>query len=178
MDKQLLRFINGEVNYVETMCGLGREQVDHERSFMTVKPTELCTNEPLYGFWNSNKAKTKKLQAKKPSKKTYYTKVFIKEIKKYSRNKLSYEYMGMYLHLTAFMERDSGYLICSRGKKKRNMNRSDLAKILSISDSTVRRFIAKLEELNLIEHDNGFKISGSLFAKGRNVPCESNLNKE
>lgn len=179
MDKQLLKFLNREVNYVETMCGIGREPLD-ERDFMTIKPKELCIDEPLYGFWNSNRTdvKPEKDEAQKPSKKTYYTKVFIKELIKYPKEKLSYEYMGIYLHLTAFMERDSGYLICGRGKKKRNMSKSDMAKILNISESTVRRLIDKLEELNLIEQDNGLKILGSLFAKGRNVPCESNLNKE
>lgn len=190
MDKQLLKFLNKEVNYIDTMCSVGREPLDQGREFMTIKFKEIQTDAPMYQFWHSSRKKAKpsnaeetlekpKQERKTNGKKSYYAKVYISEIKKYPKKKLSYEYAGMCLHLTASIEWESGFLIIGRGKKRRNMNKQDIIRILEISDSTFRRFMSKLKELKLMEYDEkGYRMIGKLFGKGREIQCESNLKKE
>ncbi len=188
MDNQLLKFINREVDYVETMCGIGREPLGKGKDFVMISPKELQSEKPLFSFWNTNKSKptkpivgenTESVQTNKQRKRrTFYAKVYIAGIKKYPKDKLSYDYAGMCLHLIPFIEWDSGHLVMGRGKNKKIMDRKDIAEALLISDSTVRRFLSKLEELKLIKCENKrYSMIGDLFAKGREV-CESSLKKE
>lgn len=189
MDKQLLKFLNKEVRYVDTICGVGIEPLGN-REFVTIKFKELNTDVPAYSFWNNPYKKPSKLeseleseieleaegwlqQKRKPKhsgNKLAYAKLYISEIKKYPKDKLSYEYAGMCMHLASFIEWDTGYLVTGYGKRKRYMKRQSIAKTLDVSDSTARRLISKLEELKLIHLDKtGYKMIGKLFAKGREI---------
>lgn len=171
---------------MDTMCSIGVERLDASREFVTIKINQLKTESPTYGFWNNPQARPPSLnddgEVKKPKHtggKLSYAKIFISEIKKYPKDKLSYEYVGMCVHLAPSIEWDTGILTMGRGKKKRIMNRADIAKELSVSESTVKRFSSKLVELGLMKHDKlGYKMTGNLFAKGRSIPCELSLKKE
>jgi hypothetical protein len=185
MDKQLLKFLNKEVSVVETMCSIGVERLEASREFVTIKISDLQTESPTYGFWNNPKVhppKSKDEEVKKPKHtggKLSYAKIFISEIDKYPKDKFSNEYIGMCVRLTPSVEWDTGMLTTGRGKKKRNMTMADISKALSVSDSTVRRFTKKLEEIGLMKCNVlGYKMTGNLFAKGRSIPCELNLKKE
>lgn len=183
MDKQLQRFINKEARVVDTPCTVGVEP-SGGMEYVTIKFNELNSDTPMYGFWHRPNIKASpplkndegQLIRKKPKhtgNKFTYAKVYISEIKKYPKDKLSYEYAGMCLHLATFIDWEGGYLIVGYGKKKRYMERQDIAKALCVSESTVRRFMAKLEELKLLVHDKaGYKMIGKLFAKGREINAD------
>ena len=185
MDKQLLKFLNKEVSVVDTMCSIGIDRLDASREFVTIKISQLKTELPTYGFWNNPQTRTPRLKADEANKpkhtggKLSYAKIFISEIDKYPKDKLSNEYIGMCVRLTPSVEWDTGMLTTGRGKKKRNMTMADISKVLSVSDSTVRRFTKRLEELGLMKCNVlGYKMTGNLFAKGRSTPCGLSLKKE
>jgi len=188
MDKQLLKFLNKEVSVVDTMCSIGVDRLDASREFVTIKISQLKTESPTYGFWNNPQTRTPRLKANEANEankpkhtggKLSYAKIFISEIDKYPKDKLSNEYIGMCVRLTPSVEWDTGMLTTGRGKKKRNMSQEDITQALGVSTSSVKRFIKKLVELGLMRHDKlGYKMTGNLFAKGRSIPCELNLKKE
>jgi hypothetical protein len=181
MDKQLLKFMNREVSAVKTMCCIGIEPVPDGGEFVTIRLDQLQTDSPLYEFWNNPHRKRRKDGSKQPKHtggKLSYVKIFISELSKYPKDILSYEYAGMFLQLTSFIEWDTGTLITGRGKKKHRMTQGDIATVLGVDRITVWRFTNKLEELNLLWHDkDGYEMTGNLFAKGRAVPCVSSLKK-
>lgn len=176
--------MNKEVSVVDTMCSIGVDRLDASREFVTIKINQLQTESPTYGFWNNpqQKRKSKDDEAVKPKHtggKLSYAKIFISEIDKYPKDKLSNEHIGMCVRLTPSVEWDTGTLTTGRGKKKRNMNQGDITQALGVSTSSVKRFTKKLVELGLMKHDKlGYKMTGNLFAKGRSIPCELSLKKE
>lgn len=185
----MLRFMNKESRFVDTPCGIGIEPLGN-MEFITVKFNELQTDTPMYGFWNNPKKKIvlKKVEGEaglKPPKpkssgnKLTYAKLYISEIRKYPKDILSYEYAGMCMHLATYIEWNDGCLAIGTGKRKKFMGRVEIAKALEVSDSTVRRFISRLEELKLISKvGDCYKMVGKLFGKGRELTCESSLKKE
>jgi hypothetical protein len=181
MDKQLLKFMNREVSAVKVMCCIGTEQIADGGEFVTIRVDQLQTDLPLYAFWNNPHRKQRKdgsTQPKHTGGKVSYIKVIIRELRKYSKDMLSYEYAGMLLQLTSFIEWDTGMLMIGRGKKKHRMTRDDIIRELGVDKSTVKRFTKNLKEIGLLRHDkDGYEMTGNLFAKGRSVPCVSNLKK-
>jgi len=193
MDEKATKYFQRDVNAALMPAIFGREKMSSGREHITI--TDPDTDAILYKFFN-------KFHPPKPSKavdddliiepdikpkpkpkhsgnKLTYAKLYISEIRKYPKDKLSYEYAGMCMHLSTHIEWDDGCLSIGSGKKRRFMERKDIAKVLKISDSTARRLIAKLEELKLISYDGKkYKMIGKLFGKGREIECESSLKKE
>ena len=186
MDDTSKKYFQRDVNATIMPAIFGRERMGSGKEHITISDPE--TNSILYNFFN-------KYHPPKPVKKTddafsagdlkpkpkpkhsgnklVYAKLYISEIKKYPKDKLSYEYAGMCMHLASFIEWDTGYLVIGYGKRKRYMERLDIAKALQVSESTIRRFVPKLEELKLIHFDTtGYKMIGKLFAKGREFDAD------
>ena len=191
MDEKATKYFQRDVNAALMSAMFGREKMSSGREHITI--TDPDTDTILYKFFNKfHPPKTSKVvddnldvkpetkpKPKSSGNKLTYAKLYISEIKKYPKEKLSYEYAGMCMHLAPLIEWDSGYLAVGTGKRRKFMERKDIAKELKVSDSTTRRFISKLEELKLIHFDGEkYKMIGKLFGKGREIECESSLKKE
>lgn len=173
MDKQLLKFMNREVNVIKTMVTIGREPLNSNTDYLVVDDAEEGIRF-IDGFRkrgnyvkkipNGEEPKKKRSTGGKPA----YAKLYIKELEKYKNEDLSLELAGVCLRLISFIEWDTGYLVDGRGKRRRYMDKPKIADALSVSLSTARRFLLKLEKLRILTKDStGYKMSGKLLAKGR-----------
>lgn len=189
VDEKSAKYFQRDVNATIMPAMFGREKIGLDREHITITDPE--TNNVLYNFFNKyhpprppktedkSEEENPKTKPKHSGNKLAYAKLYISEIHKYPKEKLSYEYAGMCMHLAPYIEWDDGYLAIGNGKRRRFMERKDIAKALKVSDSTTRRFISKLEELKLMSYDGSkYKMVGKLFGKGREIECESSLKKE
>lgn len=191
LDEKSAEYFRRDVNAAIMKAMFGRERLSNGREYITI--TDPDTDSVLYGFFNKyHPPKPKKIEEDisqvvepeikpkpKPKKssgnKLTYAKLYISEIRKYPKNKLSYEYAGMCMHLAAYIEWHDGSLAMGTGKRRKFMERKDISKVLGVSDSTTRRFISKLEELKLVSRDGEYyKMIGKLFGKGKelNIPVD------
>ena len=191
MDEKAVKYFQRDVNAALMPAMFGRERLGSGREHITI--TDPDTDAVLYNFFNKyHPPKPPKIldddivsepeikpKPKSSGNKLTYAKLYISEIRKYPKDKLSYEYAGMCMHLATYIEWHDGSLSIGTGKRRKFMEHKDIARALKISDSTTRRLIAKLEELKLISHDGKkYKMIGKLFGKGREIECESNSKKE
>lgn len=184
MDEKSTKYFQRDVNAVIMPVMFSRERLGNGREYITA--TDPDTDRILYGFFNKYRppkpAKVIELgvegeldSEKKPKKKSSgnkltYAKLYISEIHKYPKDKLSYEYAGMCMHLATYIEWHDGSLVVGTGKRRKLMERKDISKELGVSDSTTRRFVAKLEELKLISKvGDSYKMIGKLFGKGKEI---------
>jgi len=191
VDEKAVKYFQRDVNAALMPAMFGRERLGSGREHITI--TDPDTDAVLYNFFNKyHPPKPPKIldnnivvepeikpKPKSSGNKLTYAKLYISEIRKYPKDKLSYEYAGMCMHLATYIEWHDGSLVIGTGKRRKFMERKDISKELKISDSTTRRLISKLEELKLISYDGKkYKMIGKLFGKGREIECESNLKKE
>ena len=191
MDDKTEKYFQREVNAAIMPAMFGRERIGTDREHITITDPE--TDAVLYNFFNryhppkpplkdSDDVETKPKPKPKPKSSgnhLTYAKLYISEIHKFPKSVLSYEYAGMCMHLSTYIEWHDGSLVVGTGKRKRFMNRKDMSRALSISDSTARRLIFKLLELKIIfKAGNSYRTTGKLFGKGRELTCESSLKKE
>lgn len=187
MDNQLAKYLVGEVNVTRADCLISREQIDNKHDYVYVegyetgiqfyqgvqkrKPFRIKPNSETEEA-NESLIQEKKNSKPKPKKSTggkfAYTKVYVSELEAIPREKLSFELIGVCLCLTSYIEWETGFLIVGRGKRRRYMTKTDLAKKLKVSISTVKRFVKKLEDIRILEDDKkGFRLNARFFAKGR-----------
>ncbi len=192
MDEKAAKYFQRDVNAAIMPAMFGREKLGSGREHITITDPE--TNNVLYNFFNKyHPPKPPKIvdddslvvepeikpKPKSSGNKLTYAKLYISEIHKFPKSKLSYEHAGMCMHLAPYIEWHDGTLVIGSGKRRKFMERRDIAKALKISDSTARRLISKLEESKLISHDGKkYRMIGKLFGKGREIECESSLKKE
>ena len=187
MDDKSVKYFLRDTNAAIMPAMFGRERIGTDREHITITDPE--TDAVLYNFFNRYHSPKPPLEdpddieARPKSKSSgnhpTYVKLYISEVHKFPKAVLSYEYAGMCMHLSTYIEWHDGSLVIGTGKRKRFMQLKDITKVLNISDSTARRLISKLLELKIIfEADDSYRTTGNLFAKGRSIPCESNLKKE
>ena len=184
MDDNSTKYFRRDTNAAIMPAMFGRERIGADREHITITDPE--TDTILYNFFNKYHSPKPpatvddvKPKPKSSGNHLTYAKLYISEIHKLPKAVLSYEYAGMCMHLSTYIEWHDGSLVVGTGKRKRFMNRKDIAKALNISDSTVRRLISKLLELKIIfKAGNSYRTTGKLFGKGRELTCESSLKKE
>lgn len=187
MDENSAKYFQRDVNAAIMKAMFGREKLGNGREYITI--TDPDTDSVLYGFFNKyHPPKLAKVEVttdgepeikpkpKSSGNKLTYAKLYISEIHKYPKSVLSYEYAGMCMHLSAHIEWHDGSLVMGTGKRRKFMERKDIAKALGVSDSTTRRFITKLEELKLISKSgDSYKMIGKLFGKGKEISLPPNI---
>jgi hypothetical protein len=166
VDNQLLRFLNKEVNVVNTSVLIGRERAGEGKEYITI--TYKDQGQPLYSFWHKHKRnKGKDVKPKHTGGRSSYVKAYINKLLEHMKDKVDHESIGVCVHLFPYLEWDTGYLYVGKGKRKRKMTKEDMAKILRVSLSTHTRIMRKLKSTKLMTHDSvGYKFTGGFFVKG------------
>lgn len=187
MDDKTEKYFQRKVNAAIMPAMFGRERIGLDREHITITDPE--TDAVLYNFFNRYHPPKPPLKDSddieaRPKPKSSgnhltYAKLYISEAHKFPKAILRYEYAGMCMHLSTYIEWHDGSLMTGKGKRKRFMQLKDIAKVLNISDSTARRLISKLLELKIIfKAGDSYRTTGKLFGKGRELTCESSLKKE
>jgi hypothetical protein len=186
MDEKSEKYFQREVNATIMPVMFGRERLGNGREYITA--TDPDTDRVLYGFFNKYHPPKPapvvveavegepeiKPKPKSSGNKLTYAKLYISELRKFPKDVLSYEYAGMCMHLSTYIEWHDGSLEIGTGKRRKYMERKDIAKALGVSDSTTRRFISKLEELKLISKaGDSYKMIGKLFGKGKEINADN-----
>lgn len=189
-DEQTLKYVTGTANVIRADCLISRERLNSKMDYVYVddynnglryysgpqrrKPFKLKPTGEIEEDTESLVEEIKVKEKPKPKDKNNnggkftYTKVFVSKMKAIPREKLTLELMGVCLCLASCIEWETGFLIVGRGKNRRRMTKEDIAKELEKSVSTVRRFIAKLSEMNILEESkDGYRMNTEFLAKGR-----------
>jgi hypothetical protein len=170
MQKDLLRYLNGEVNCVRADVIIGREKASNG-DYIIITPSEI--DAPLYEFWHGHKKKGGKgSKPKHTGGKPSYAKLYLEQLGKHIDDGMSIETMGACMYLAWHLEWDTNLLVVGRGEHKRLMKRADMAKLLKLSLRATSRVISELKKCGILERSGkGYKFTG-LFQKGRGVGAD------
>lgn len=164
MDRQLSKFINGEVNIVQLNdVLLSREKNNKGMEYIHIKPTGC--NDDLYTFWH-NPYKNKPKDPNKPARHTgggkkAYVMVMLEKLKEINDS----EIVGDLVRLSEYIEWGTGRLIDKR--KKTPLRFDDIKKIFKCSNGNLTKRINKMKDYNLLEHKTeGYFISPDFIKKG------------
>jgi hypothetical protein len=193
LDKQTRKWFAREVNAGASLCEYSRENVGEGTEYVYAKDQEtglpvFCGFQKIRRYTPSLRGKFEEIKtietvgekkvgkpkAVKPKENNHgtggkftYTKIYTKEFLKIPREQLSFELIGICLHLTTHIEWETGWLVCGRGKNRRFMNQRDIAKSLKISLGATNAIITKLRELKIVVYDDvKYKLDARFFAKG------------
>jgi len=164
MQRDLLKYLNGEVNCVRADVIIGREQSPNG-DYIVITPPEVTT--PLYQFWQGKGKKNKSTNPKHTGGKPSYAKLYLGKLESCIEEKMSIEAMGACMYLACHLEWDTNLLVIGRGDRKRSMKREDISKLLKLSLRSTQRVINELKKFGRLDKDkDGYKFT-SLFQKGR-----------
>ncbi|MDF2563710.1 MAG: hypothetical protein K0Q53_105 [Massilibacillus sp.] len=162
MDKNLLAFLNKEINVIKTEVIISREP--------TNKGTELIHfsvgEKELYQVWknsNDNNVKPKSTGGKKP-----YIMLMVQEVIKLKKTSIENieEVIGFLVLLAENIEWNTGKLINKRSKKP--LKYVDLQKTYSGSKYKFEKTMKILKNNDLLTHTpEGYFISSKLIKKGK-----------
>lgn len=184
MKKQLIEYINGNVNVVQDEFILSRERSGRSELIFVNTPG---SEKPMYALWNSKKdAKAHKL---KKIEKEYtieqatpkgtggelaYLMVMLRELE--STSKLSIEASGLLLKLFSCVEWNTCRVV--RKRDGAALTQQMMSEKFKIGTRKLKQAIAELREMKILRYEGrAYYMNKALIRKGRSQ-CESNLKKE
>jgi len=180
MDKQLLKFINKEVNAAEADTLITRETTSNGMEYITISLKINNEYKQLYSFWHNQKKKNREppvvndnntVEEKKPKTtggKKPYLMLMIKEIKALHDKgvKNVAELIGTVACLGENIEWNTGRLIKKRTKQA--LKYKDLQEILGYSNGKLSKILNELKEHDLLfKTEEGYFISSKYIKKGK-----------
>ena len=180
MDKQLLKFINKEVNAAEADTLITRETTSNGMEYITISLKINNEYKQLYSFWHNPKKKNREppvvndnntVEEKKPKTtggKKPYLMLMIKEIKALHDKgvKNVAELIGTVACLGENIEWNTGRLIKKRTKQA--LKYKDLQEILGYSNGKLSKILNELKEHDLLfKTEEGYFISSKYIKKGK-----------
>jgi hypothetical protein len=158
MDKELLKFLNGEINTLNGVT-IGREKNANGYCYMTISYDNTVIN----SFWyDPQKPKKSDKPPKHTGGKPAYLKVYYNELKK---KELSLESLGLLTRLGLNIQWNTGKLINARTKNALTMD--ELCKIAGKTHKTITKTLKELQEKGVLTKDKKeYLLSPDFIAKG------------
>ena len=164
MDKDFLKFYNGENNYYRSgNLSIGREPLPNSgRVYYIIKHDDKETEYTLHEFWTSKLGQKLNMNKKSTGGKKPYVMLMTEAL--YNTN-ITPTNIGYLIKLTHNIEWGTGRLIDRKTKKP--LTGDSIASVLGTSSSTVDKLIKDLKQNNAIRKESdGYFISTELFKKG------------
>lgn len=149
MNKDLVDFLAHRRNTVKTELVLSREQAGVRAEYIIIsEPEELL---PLYNFWSAEKKSGKaRRQSGRTGGKPAYVKIFPAVA---GKSGLDLYDLGACVKLSLYLDWDTGYLVCGRGKRKRRMEYVELIKVLGLPADVAGAVVNKLKNAGVLVRD-------------------------
>jgi len=181
MQKELLEYLNGKRNSVQTELVLGREKCRSSEMIFVGAPGY---EKPIYCLFNSTKKVKGKFEIKESTKEESGEKIatLVKCTPKGTRqpsyvmamlssveiiNSLSFEAAGLLLKLFGCIEWNTGRLIRTRDKKP--LTRGMMSKMFGIGKQRLKNVISELSKHDVLKYDRqsqAYYMNIKLFRKG------------
>jgi hypothetical protein len=167
VQKDLLRYLSGEVNTCRADVIIGRESAANG-DYIIITPPEI--SEPLYQFWQSrNKRRGKGAKSKHTGGNPAYAKLYLTKLEAQINGGMSPEALGACMMLACYLEWDTNYLVIGKGERRRHMQRADISFVLHYRERKTQRLIAELKKAKILERTReGYKFIG-LIQKGGGI---------
>lgn len=169
MDKDLLKFLNGEINVVETKTVISRDKLPNGTECIYIRPSGM--EEELYHFFKSKKDDSSmKNDNKKPKHtggKKPYVMFMVESVESLEKKGVKNidEILGSAIRLSGNIEWSTGRLINKRSKQP--LKYEDLKKIFKCGNSKLTRKIKYMKDCGLLSHTSeGYFISPDFIKKG------------
>jgi len=169
IDKELLKFVEGQNNFYRAELSISREPTAEGKSaFYTIKSGDIV----IMTFWHSFediKLKEDKPKSEKHTtggKKPYAMLMESKVVEMRESGNVPFDEAGMLMYLTPNIEWETGRIIDKRTKKP--LKAKDIEKTLNVTHNVFRRLSKGLKDKGLIEiKKDGYFVSRDLFKKGK-----------
>lgn len=169
MDKETLRYLNGESNVLEGHLKLTRDVAPNGMEYIRICLTDGDIEKELYAYWRNPQAeKRNKETPKHTGGKKPYLMLMTEEVTKLRKKKVQNvpELVGSLVCLGENIEWNTGRLIHKRSKK--SLLYKDLLEIYGCSRPKLNKMLGLMKDHELLYHTNdGYYISPKLIKKGR-----------
>jgi hypothetical protein len=171
VDRQLLAFMNREINTVCATVMMSRQETDKGTDYITIKDAEELLQ--LFELWRSTHPK--KARDKPPKHtggKKPYLMVMLERLRELKGGKVEHlpELTGSLVLLGDNIEWGTGRLVRGRGKHKKPMRYGDIQNLLGYSEWKLNKVLALMKEHDLLtETEEGYFVSRQLIRRGGKV---------
>ena len=163
MDKNILQYIVGETNVLQTNVIISRETTSRGMQYIHV----TAGDEVLYEFWHNPNNVPKDKKPKHSGGKKPYLMLMVEQVEELRKSGVKNvpELIGYLVCLGKYVEWSTGRLIQARSKK--SLQYKHLQQIFTCSNKTLNKILADLKEYDLLFHTTeGYFISPKLIKKG------------
>lgn len=169
MDKEMLRYLNGESNVFEGRLKITRDIAPNGMEYIRICLTDGDDEKEIYTYWRNPQAdKKNKENPKHTGGKKPYLMLMIEEVTKLRKKKVPNiaELVGFLVCLGENIEWNTGRLMNKRSKK--SLQYKDLLEIYGCSKPKFNKMLGLMRNHDLLYHTNeGYFISPKLIKKGR-----------
>ncbi len=168
MNKELLAFINGEVNaFKQEDIVISRAKLSNGSQHVRI--SIVGTDTPLYEFWHKRGSPAGDSPPKHTGGKKPYIMVMVDEIEKLKETeglKNAEELIGYLVSLSRYIEWSTGKLVKKRSKKP--LKYSNLQAMFTCGNKKLNRILNQLKEHDLLfSTQEGYFISRKFIKKGK-----------